>query len=141
MARRVSFAVPAILRRVVPAVFIAVIAALGGSAVGDPATAYAAPREWDIGTYDWCAEGALEEYQGGKSTFQDYHDDMKVCCVSTGGVWNGDDCVAPPVEQAGAAERQPAPPAITLPEVEATLFMPTPVGPVGPPPDEVGQAP
>ncbi len=126
--------------RVVLAVIVAATAALVSSAV-DPAAAYAEPRELDVGYYDSCVAIALADYQTGKSTFNEYHANVAFCCKVADGDWNGEDCLAPPFEQAEAAERQPAPPAVILPDVDPTLFMPPPAGPVGPPPGEATQEP
>jgi hypothetical protein len=41
-------------RRLLPGALIAATTVLGGSALADPATACAAPREWDIGEWDKC---------------------------------------------------------------------------------------
>ena len=126
-------------RRLALATLLAGAASLSANGFGAPAPAGAEPREWDIGRYDSCVADALAFYQTGGYTFQDYHEDVKTCCLNTGGDLIGDQCVAPPAEQAQEAERQPAGPA--LPEVEATLYMPPPVGPVGPPPSEATLAP
>jgi hypothetical protein len=132
------------LRRSAFAILFGTAATLSASAFGDPATACAAPREWDIGAYDACVARALADYQGGKSTLQDYNENVMVCCVATGGDWNyaaaaGGDCTAPFGEEAQEAERQPAPPPEGM-----TLwpgYTQAPPGPAAPPPSEAAPAP
>ncbi len=129
------------LRRFALATLFAGAATFSASAFGDPAVACAAPREWDIGAYDACVARALADYQGGKSTFQDYNENVMVCCVATGGDWNyaaaaGGDCVAPYGDQAQEAERQPVPS-----DGGMTLWMPPPAGPAAPPASEAASAP
>lgn len=128
-------------RRLALATLFAGTATFSASAFGDPATACAAPREWDVGRYDSCVADALALYQTGSYTFQDYHEDVQTCCLNTGGVLSETQgCVAPVGEQAQEAERQPVPPA--PPDFGmATLYMPPPPGPVAPPPSEAILAP
>jgi hypothetical protein len=88
------------LRLLPPAALIAAAAALGGSAVGEPAKACAAPREWDIGTYDECiANGYGKGYDA-----QEWENHKALCCLASGGDWNAvrSECQAPPAEQAHA---------------------------------------
>ena len=73
--------------------------ALGGIVM--PATACAAPDEWDVGAYDKCVASALKKYQTGQITFQQYNGSVKDCCWSTSGRWSDTQgCVAPPKDQA-----------------------------------------
>ena len=125
-------------RRLALSIPFAAVATFSGSALGDPAVACAEPREWDIGYYDDCVALALADYQGGKSTFQDYHGNVMLCCQLSGGDWDGANgsCQAPAAEQAQEAERQPA-----TPEGGMTLWPGTPVGPVAPPAGEATLAP
>jgi hypothetical protein len=105
--------------------------------------ASAGPREWDVVSYDDCVATWLAEYQTGDFTFQDYHGAVVGCCINTGGVVSETQgCVAPPAEQAQEAERAPVEAPFIGPD--ATLWMPPPVGPVGPaapPPGEAIQTP
>lgn len=131
----------AILRRAILAAALAAAATVSSSAVGDPATACAAPREWDIGSYDSCTtrvDNAI--YIEGTIAEGNINDAYRECCVKTGGDWDlaKGTCVAPPAEQAQEAERAPVETPFIGPD--ATLWMPPPVGPVGPvgpPPSEV----
>lgn len=100
---------PSHLRRLLPAVLLAAAATLGGSALGEPATACAVPdAEWDIGQYDNCIKAGNNEPSD--------------CCLISGGVWSETQgCVAPPARTqpglpeavgpgAGVATQNPAPP-------------------------------
>lgn len=126
------------LRRSAFAILFGAAATLSASAFGDPATARAVPREWDIEGYDECMAYALAQYQTGDHTFQEYNQNVNTCCIINGGVVSETQvCVAPSGEQAQEAEKQPAPP----PDGGMTLWMPPPAGPAAPPPSEAVLAP
>ena len=66
-------------------------------ALAFPATTSAAPREWDIGSYDQCIiDGLGKGYDAAEKTKHDAK-----CCLESGGVWNvaQSKCQAPPAEQ------------------------------------------
>jgi hypothetical protein len=94
--------IPQRLGRLLPVALLAATSiALGGSALGDPAAACAAPREWDIGEYDAC----LARYPHNPGDSEEEIDEKvqvwsKYCCDSTGGVWDAakKDCGAPAPE-------------------------------------------
>jgi hypothetical protein len=129
-----------ILRRATLAVVLAASTTVSANAF---TIASAVPREWDVVSYDDCVATWLAEYQTGDFTFQDYHGAVVGCCINSGGVVSETQgCVAPPAEQAQEAERAPVETPFIGPD--ATLWMPPPVGPVGPaapPPSEVLRAP
>jgi hypothetical protein len=96
-----------LLRRLLPAVLLAATATIGGSAIGEPATAGAVPGEWDIGAYDECAQTVDQLFVQGKLKGNQYEELMIHCCISSGGVWQtapggGGKCVAPPANPARA---------------------------------------
>ena len=72
------------LRLLVPATLIAAAATLGGSAIGEPAKACAAPREWDIGAYDQCIAGGY----GKGYDAQEWENHKALCCLASGGDWS-----------------------------------------------------
>ena len=74
------------LRRLAIAIPMAAAATFSAGAFGEPATACAAPREWDVSNYDDCMADLLADYQTGKRTFQEYNGDAKTCCKTSGGV-------------------------------------------------------
>jgi hypothetical protein len=95
----------ALLRRLLPAALVAAATTLGGSAIGEPTVACAAPdngREWDIGEYDACVA------KGGHPMD---------CCVASDGDWisTGESstegyCAAPPLNPPADAQTAPPPP-------------------------------
>jgi hypothetical protein len=87
---------------------------------GDPATACAAPREWDIGAYDECIEPIDDAVEAGILDWEGAREEQKYCCSITGGVWDEaqSTCVAPPAVR-------------TLPPITHTLT------PLPPPPSAV----
>ena len=114
---------PAHLHYLVPAALLVATAALGGSAVGDPATACAAPQEWDIGAYDRCIAGVDVAWGEGKIATENLNDAYRECCEKSGGIWSSlggsagaGKCVAPPAN----AETQPTLPGVAPPPVGAT---------------------
>lgn len=122
-------------RRLLPAAFLIATAALGGSAVSDPASACAAPREWDIGGYDQCWQSGI----GRGFNDEEWNDHVKYCCLTSGGDWNGIKCVAPPAESAGSQPVFPPgvathtldpvpPPVIRNPGAIIETFTPMPIG-------------
>jgi hypothetical protein len=97
-----------LLRRLIPAV-LAATATIGGSAIGEPAPAYAEPNsgEWDIEEYDRCMRGVDWEINSGKFSDEVIARHIASCCTETGGLLDGTGgCVAPPAEPAGV---RPAP--------------------------------
>ena len=122
------------------AAVLAGAATFSSGAFSDPATACAAPREWDIAFYDDCIQAASDAWQADEISYGEWQAARAECCEASGGVYDyglsDRGCTAPPAEQAQEAERQPAPP-----EFGMTLYMPPPVGPVAPPPSQVMQAP
>jgi hypothetical protein len=134
-------------RRLALVIPFAAATTITGSTFGDPATACAAPREWDIGAFDACTARVDDAVAGGLIREDDWLDAYRECCQKTGGIvtpGNVGECAAPPVEQAQEAEKQPAPlpaPPGLLDSV-ATLWMPPPpVGPAAPPAGEATPAP
>ncbi|MGZ8802279.1 MAG: hypothetical protein ACXWZL_06640 [Mycobacterium sp.] len=123
------------VRRMIPAAFFIAAAALGGSAFSDPATACAAPREWDVGGYDQCWQSGI----GRGFNDEEWNDHVKYCCLTSGGDWDGSKCVAPPAEPAGATPQFPSgvsthtlepmpPPVIRNPGTVTETFAPAPIG-------------
>jgi hypothetical protein len=133
------------LRRIVPAALLAATAALGGSAIVDPATACAAPAEWDIGAYDRCVAKANDAWAEG--LIKDLGGALRECCEKTGGVYilSNQKCQAPPANSADAPQQPilpgvaprpgvvteiPAPPPPPIRNPEVTMpFQPGPVSP------------
>jgi hypothetical protein len=129
-----------ILRRATLAIVLAAATTVTVNAFGDPITAPAQPREWDIGAFDDCTGAAAELWGAKKITVADYDWQVAQCCLTTGGLYRGEGiCVAPPAEQAQEAEKAPVGTPFIGPD--ATLWLPPPVGPVVPPPSEVLRAP
>ncbi|WP_137145427.1 hypothetical protein [Mycolicibacterium sp. CR10] len=109
-----------------------------------PATSTAAPREWDIGTYDSCIKTVGDRNQAGITNDAQMLDEAKHCCSMSGGIWDisaggpAGRCVAPPKDQAdtprvvpsGAPVQtfQPAPPPLRDPGTVTQTFVPAPVG-------------
>jgi hypothetical protein len=110
------------LRRLLPASLFAAAVALGGSTLGYPAIANAV---WDIEVYDDCV-ATLNYFN------RSFWDDMKQCCVKSGGVWkdtlNGGKCQAPPAE----SERAKLPIG-DLPTFDSPTPVVAPTVPVEPP--------
>ena len=66
-------------------------------ALAFPATTSAAPREWDIGSYDQCIiDGLGKGYDD-----EEWTNHKALCCWASGGDWNiaKGECQAPPAEQ------------------------------------------
>jgi hypothetical protein len=107
------------LRRFVPAALFAAATALGASTLVDPAVAAAAPREWDLGTYNTCIE-RLQDDDGPSYAV------LTFCCAFSGGIWDDDtgECMTPPA----AEVERPTPPHVPPPG-QATA----PLEPVTPP--------
>jgi hypothetical protein len=109
------------LRHLAAAGLIAAAASVSVSAIAEPATASAAPREWDIGAYDTCITNLLDQIQKGNIDEKNFISAKQFCCEDSGGVWNGHDCVAPPANPAQAPGNvptqtfQPAPPPVRNP--------------------------
>lgn len=73
------------------------VLAAAAVALAFPAVASAAPREWDIGSYDQCLlDGIGQGYDE-----QEAENHEALCCLSSGGDWNAaqSKCQAPPAEQ------------------------------------------
>ena len=86
-------------------VFAAAVA-FGGSAVGHPAIAAAAPNtdSWDLEAFDDCLRKIdRTRYGGAQFLYDDYlHNEIMKCCISSGGVWGvGEKCEAPPAQGPG----------------------------------------
>jgi hypothetical protein len=64
--------IPAYVRRLITAALLAAVATLGGSAGGDPATAYAKPAGGSKGAYDECVARGTNK---------------RLCCSLAGGQW------------------------------------------------------
>jgi hypothetical protein len=131
------------IRRLALATLFAGAATLSASAFGDPATACAAPREWDIGAYDDCVATVWIEGDISPAQNEEMYDSIRWCCEYSGGVWNADSvsCAAPPAEQAQEAERAPAGTPFLPPESQATLWMPPPPPPPPPPEGVIAPGP
>lgn len=130
----ISTTVPVRWRRLVPAALIVAAGALGGSAIAEPASACAAPREWDIGAYDQClADGIGKGYDEDEAL-----NHKALCCWASGGDWNIAEgkCQAPPAEPAQGRAVPPAvatqtlepapPPVVRNPGVVTETFTPAP---------------
>jgi hypothetical protein len=94
--------------------FATAVALTAGPLVSGP-LASAAPREWDIGSYDSCMAKANDDWFDGRITGDRYDEEVRLCCSNSGGVWKagaGDGvsgkCVAPPKDAAGNIGRIPA---------------------------------
>ena len=116
------------LRHLAAAGLIAAAAMVSGSAIGQPATACAEPREWDIQAYDQCVWKHLGEITNDVEELTVKHD----CCLQSGGDWNAPEgkCVAPPANSAQAPANvpthtlQPVPPPVRQPgAVNPTLTL------------------
>lgn len=105
------------LRRYMPAALLAAATALG-VVFADPAIASAAPKEWDIGTYNDCIQ-QLQDDSGPSYAV------LTFCCAFSGGVWNEakGECVAPPATD---VERTP-PPRVPPPAQTTAPFVPASV--------------
>lgn len=93
-------------RHLVSAALLAATAVLGVNAIGDPTTASAEPREWDIGEYDKCVGKADTDYFNGKISSAIHDERVRICCSDSGGVWKAglpldDACTAPPANAPG----------------------------------------
>jgi hypothetical protein len=89
------------LHRLVPAALLAATATLAGSAVGDPAAACAASREWDVDQFDRCTADLDLLLMAGDITPETHLEFYRECCQISGGVWDGK-CGAPPAAAPGA---------------------------------------
>jgi hypothetical protein len=101
-------------------IIAAAIAATASATILAPVSV-AAPREWDLGSYDSCVSKADNAYLSGSINSETYGKKMKQCCDSSGGVWKpgpgGGDCVAPGKEEnvAGSVPIGPHIPSKVLP--------------------------
>ena len=143
----INSAIPRRLRLLLPAALIAAAATLGGSAVGDPATACAGPKEWDSAAHDACLKQAYDDWQADKINKKTYGELAHGCCILSGGKWTPDSSYAaggycgpkaletqpthPGVAPLpGEATQNPAPPPpIRNPGVITETFTPTPASP------------
>jgi hypothetical protein len=132
------------LRLLLPAAFIAAVAALVSSAVGDPATAGAMP--YNETKYLTCHQYWVAQWQAGKITEKEVDSAIRLCCASSGGEWklrpeSGTmGCVAPaaaqpslpgtgPLPSLATQTLEPAPPPVLRnPGVVTQTFAPAPVG-------------
>jgi hypothetical protein len=105
---------PPSVRRLAHAALFAAAVSLASTAF--PAIA-AAEAVWDIEEFDYCLRQTNGNPTG--STIRDpiarEEDNERYCCYRSGGVHNGNNCVAPPAKDAGAAP--PPPPKVGLPVV------------------------
>ena len=106
------------LRRLLPATLLAAAATLGGSAVGDPAVACAAPTDEEVrDQFEHCARWADNAYLDGNLTEEQWEADLESCCLNAGGMWTP--TVFP---RCSAAAMTSVPrPAVTPPTDAATL--------------------
>jgi hypothetical protein len=96
-------AVPARLHRLMCTGLFAAAVALGANTIGTAPVAVAAPNggTWDLDAYEEC----LKVMRPWESPTQELLDKiLKYCCEDSGGIWDGNTCVAPPTE--GAPNRQ-----------------------------------
>lgn len=94
-----------------------------------PVTGFAAPREWDIGSYDSCVANVDNLWVSGALTREQYGSKMRGCCEGSGGIWNanpggGGTCVAPPKDPQATVQPSRRP-TEQIPSVIQT-FTPTP---------------
>ena len=93
------------LRHAAPAVLLAAVATLGGSAYGNPAVAGAQPQQWDEAGFNECAEGYEAQRE---DDYVSWYYGVRQCCISYGGVWRD--------QQPGQAPRcDPPPPMVHIP--------------------------
>jgi hypothetical protein len=90
-----------VLHRLIPAALLATATTLGASAPAE-----AAPREWDLGTYNTCVE-RLQDEEGPT------YGVLSFCCAFSGGIWDDDagECTAPPAVEI----ERPTPPHVPPP--------------------------
>ena len=91
------------LRHLVAAGLIAAAAIVSGSAIGNPATACAAPKPWDPDEHGACVQSAYDDWQAGRISKQTYQELAAHCCFAQGGKWvpdslsdAGGTCLPPP---------------------------------------------
>ena len=117
------------MRSLVARTASAVVFAVGAILLsGDPATASAAPREWDIGAYDDCVQAADELFLEGKINAATHLDLYNGCCVNSGGV------LGPPPENLCSA-----PAANRVPPSDLPTQTLTPALAITPPPGDIAQ--
>jgi hypothetical protein len=93
------------LHTFVPAALFAAATVLGVCTLADPAVATAAPREWDLGTYNNCIE-RLQDDDGPSYGI------LSFCCAFSGGIWDDDtgECTAPPATEVERPRQPYVPP-------------------------------
>ena len=69
-----------------PAALLAAAATLGGSAVGDPATACAEPKKWNEKGYEACAVQAEKDWRSGSIDYKTFRELVEGCCHLPGEV-------------------------------------------------------
>jgi hypothetical protein len=74
----------------VPAALLAAAATLGGSAVGDPATACAEPKKWNEKGYEACAVQAEKDWRSGSIEYKTFRELVEGCCHLSEGKWTPD---------------------------------------------------
>jgi hypothetical protein len=88
------------LRKVARTALFTAAIALGTTTLGYPAIAAADPNngggpggsgEWDIGIYDNC----MKNHPPGGLTLDEWVDQQRFCCDTSGGVWTSHGCTAP----------------------------------------------
>ncbi|HEX3284026.1 MAG TPA: hypothetical protein VHT50_05035 [Mycobacterium sp.] len=115
------------LRHLAAAGLIAAAATVSGSAIGDPATACAAPK-FDSDFYRACTTQKQLLYEKGQITKKERDDALKECCELAGGTWARDPSLSDWVCQQPSADApqtlpggvptqtfQPAPPPVRQP--------------------------
>jgi hypothetical protein len=84
----------------------AITLAVGGLA--QPAVTHA-EAVWDIGAYDSCVKAANKRFEGSKTNYDTWQDELKFCCQMSGGelspnVWSPSNCTAPPMTAQSAPQ-------------------------------------
>lgn len=71
----------------------AIAMAVGG--IATPAVSHA-EKVWDIGSFDRCVKSAEDRYITGATDNATYADEIKFCCIRSGGEWTAaQGCTAP----------------------------------------------
>lgn len=77
--------------------FLIAAMTVAGNTIGESASSCALPpREWDIADYDACVADAEDNWVGTEADWEALNQAYEACCKQTGGVWNGQNCAAPP---------------------------------------------
>jgi hypothetical protein len=89
------------------ATFFAAAVGFGANTIGTALVAIAEPNNsgtWDIEAYDACIK-KLRPWESASQMVLDAI--LQSCCENSGGVWNGNTCVAPPGQPAGQTQVPP----------------------------------